>query len=99
MKKISALILFAGFSTILLTGCGKEESQTPMPAMTPTSQPATTQPQAQAHFDNTLCPVSKHAISGKGMAVEFNGKTYGFCCDDCVETFKANPAKYLAAAQ
>jgi len=27
------------------------------------------------------------------------GKTYGFCCPDCIEIFKKDPAKYLAKAK
>ncbi len=84
-----------------LAGCGKEEAPaTPASDVTvPASQPATTQPQAQAQFDNELCPISKHAISGKGVAVEYKGKTYGFCCDDCAPAFKADPEKYLTASR
>ena len=29
---------------------------------------------------------------------EYNGKTYYFCCAGCAPMFKANPAKYAAAA-
>jgi YHS domain-containing protein len=88
-----------GILALTLAGCGKEESNTPqmqMPADTvPASQPATSQPQAK--FDNTLCPVGKHPISGKGVAVDYKGKSYGFCCDDCAPLFKADPEKYLAS--
>jgi len=27
--------------------------------------------------------------------LEYKGKTYYFCCDDCVESFKKNPEKYI----
>ena len=27
--------------------------------------------------------------------VEYNGKTYYFCCPGCVEQFKAEPTKYV----
>ncbi|MFG0248148.1 MAG: YHS domain-containing protein [Phycisphaeraceae bacterium JB051] len=87
--------------SLTLAGCGKEEAPaTPASDITvPTSQPATTQPQAKAQFDNELCPVGKHPISGKGVAVEYKGKTYGFCCDDCAPVFKADPEKYLASSK
>tara|TARA_B100000609_G_C17179691_1_gene416388 strand:- start:569 stop:922 length:354 start_codon:yes stop_codon:yes gene_type:complete len=86
-------------ASMTLAGCGKEEAPaTPASDVTvPTSQPTTTQPQAK--FDNELCPVGKHPITGKGVAVEYAGKTYGFCCDDCAPIFKADPAKYVTASK
>ena len=29
------------------------------------------------------------------MKVEYQGKTYAFCCEDCIKAFKKNPEKYL----
>jgi YHS domain-containing protein len=42
-------------------------------------------------------PVCKMKIDGS-LAVEIDGKKYGFCSDGCAEKFKADPAKYLVAA-
>ncbi len=32
------------------------------------------------------------------VTAEVDGKMYAFCCPDCVDKFKAEPAKYLAAS-
>ena len=44
----------------------------------------------------------KCAVSGKEMkkseakgSMEYKGKTYYFCCDNCEESFKENPKKYI----
>ncbi|MBI1335923.1 MAG: YHS domain-containing protein [Phycisphaera sp.] len=46
---------------------------------------------------NAKCPVSGDPIDAKGAKVVYDGKVYGFCCDDCIKAFKANPAKYAKA--
>ena len=66
----------------------------------PASAPATTAPstQASAKISNTKCPVSGDAVDPKCKTVEYNGKTIGFCCEDCVEPFKKNPENGPAPA-
>jgi YHS domain-containing protein len=60
----------------------------------PTTAP-TTQPVAPAvTASNTKCPVSGDAVEPKGKTVAYQGKTIGFCCDDCIEPFNKNPEKY-----
>ena len=54
---------------------------------------ATTQPAASAGDDaavilvNDVCPMSNHPVD-KNVTVEIDGKTYGLCCEDCVQPFK-----------
>jgi len=45
----------------------------------------------------------KCAVSGKEMkkseakgTLEYKGETYYFCCDNCMESFKENPEKYIS---
>ncbi len=45
--------------------------------------------------EQTTCPVMGGAID-KTIFVEYKGKKVYFCCPGCVETFKANPEKYVA---
>jgi YHS domain-containing protein len=45
--------------------------------------------------EQTTCPVMGGAID-KAIFVEYKGKKVYFCCPACVETFKANPEKYVA---
>ncbi len=44
-----------------------------------------------------ICPVMGNEVKDleKAPKVEYNGKTYYFCCEGCVEPFKANPEKYI----
>ena len=64
-----------------------------MGGMAPTAP--STQPTAAV---NTKCPVSGDAVDPTVTSV-YNGKTYAFCCADCVKAFKADPAKYAAKAK
>lgn len=44
---------------------------------------------------NTKCPLSGEDVD-KEFTVLFEGKTIGFCCDDCQGKFKKDPKKYAA---
>lgn len=43
---------------------------------------------------NEVCPVLGNKVDSKTPTVEFEGKTYGFCCPGCDKKFSANPEKY-----
>lgn len=43
---------------------------------------------------NEVCPVLGNKVDAKTPTVEFEGKTYGFCCPGCDKKFSANPEKY-----
>ncbi|MBU4254807.1 MAG: YHS domain-containing protein [Acidobacteria bacterium] len=47
---------------------------------------------------NTICPVMGNEIKDfeKAPSVEYKGKTYYFCCAGCIESFNADPEKYIA---
>lgn len=62
----------------------------------PTTQPAATQPMANAA--NTKCPVSGDPID-PAVTTTYDGKTYAFCCADCIKSFQKDPAKYAAKAK
>ncbi|MBN1506123.1 MAG: YHS domain-containing protein [Sedimentisphaerales bacterium] len=95
----------AGFTGgTLLAGCQKdkpvtgtqathaqtETSQAATPAST--EQDATQVPQTD---EQTTCPVMGGAID-KNVFTEYKGRTVYFCCPACVETFKADPEKYIS---
>ena len=47
--------------------------------------------------ETVKCPVSGKEMKkseAKGSHV-YNGKTYYFCCADCLEKFKQDPGKYI----
>ena len=41
---------------------------------------------------NATCPVSGKAITADNPTTSFDGKTIGFCCDNCVSKFNGMPA-------
>lgn len=49
--------------------------------------------------DTTTCPVSGETfvVAADSPHVDYNGKTYFFCCNDCVGDFQKDPAKYTKA--
>ena len=48
--------------------------------------------------DTTNCPVSgeEFVVTAASPKVEYQGKTYYFCCGGCDKKFQADPAKYLS---
>jgi YHS domain-containing protein len=48
--------------------------------------------------DRTTCPVSgeEFIVSATSPRTELEGKTYYFCCAECVQKFEAQPSKYLS---
>lgn len=54
---------------------------------------------AVAKFANPApgkCPVGGEDID-PAVTAEVDGKTYAFCCENCIDKFKADPAKFLTA--
>ncbi len=47
--------------------------------------------------DRARCPVTgeEFLITDASPKVEYEGKTYYFCCPPCADSFKADPKKYL----
>jgi YHS domain-containing protein len=51
---------------------------------------------ADAASKGELCPVSGEEVDAKGgIAYEYKGKVYHFCCASCVADFKKDPEKYI----
>jgi hypothetical protein len=46
---------------------------------------------------NTYCPVMPDQLAIPEQSTVYKGKTVRFCCDECLEKFKADPEKYMAA--
>jgi YHS domain-containing protein len=55
----------------------------------------TTAPATQPMIYNKICPVTKEAVDPKVPTVQYEGKTIGFCCEDCIKQFNADPEKYM----
>jgi len=46
---------------------------------------------------NAVCPVMGGEVNkDTPYKTEHNGKTIGFCCPGCIETFNSDPEKYMA---
>jgi len=58
------------------------------------AQPTEANSTAAAQGEQTTCPVMGGPID-KNVKTEYQGKTVYFCCPGCVDTFKADPNKYL----
>jgi YHS domain-containing protein len=105
--KWTAMLLGAAMLSGVVIGCEQQEpatTTTPPPPATmeseseaaPTTGPAT-QASASLTVANKYCAVmTEHEVDPK-VTVASGGKTVGFCCKDCIETFEKEPAKYLAA--
>jgi len=63
-------------------------------AADPTTQPAEA-PATQPVAVNKFCPVTREPVDPKVPTVQYDGKTIGFCCEDCIKDFKADPEKYM----
>jgi YHS domain-containing protein len=63
-------------------------------AADPTTMPAT-MPTTAPMVANKFCPVTRDAVDPKVPTVQYKGLTIGFCCEDCVKDFKADPEKYM----
>ncbi|GAB4033151.1 MAG: hypothetical protein Fur0012_12480 [Elusimicrobiota bacterium] len=63
------------------------------------TQPQSTQNQLKTE-NAVFCPVSgeKVTVAESTPKMEYNGKTYYFCCNNCLEKFKKEPAKYAEKA-
>lgn len=85
------------FSTVaaVLIGGGAIALAADKPKAGPTTKPATTKP-ADAKPINKFCAVEgkDHDVDPKVTTV-YQGKTIGFCCNDCIDEFKKDPEKYM----
>ncbi|MBN1638868.1 MAG: YHS domain-containing protein [Ignavibacteriales bacterium] len=43
---------------------------------------------------NGVCPVKGEKLPENAPTYEYAGKIWGFCCQDCLNKFKADPEKY-----
>jgi YHS domain-containing protein len=66
----------------------------------PAAEPA---PATQQAVDptpvNKMCAVDTDQPIDPKVTLIYDGKTYGFCCKDCVAKFNADPEKYAANAK
>ena len=62
----------------------------------PTKQTSTPLVAQAQNVGNKICPVMGNPIAeDPKVTYEYEGKIYNFCCESCIEEFKANPEKYI----
>ena len=44
---------------------------------------------------NIICPVSTEEVDPE-VTYTYKGKTYAFCCNNCLKKFKKDPEKYIS---
>ena len=86
-KMFLGLVFVVGL-IVVFTNASPTVAPTTAPSTQPTSQPAKP--------INKFCAVEQdNPIDAKGGTYVYQGKTIGFCCPDCVDTFKKDPEKYM----
>ncbi len=91
--RTTVLAILIGLSCCLSVGCG---GAAPPPAAA--SSAALKAPGTAQVGDKTKCPVSgeEFVVKADSPKVDFEGKTYYFCCPHCVQQFQADPKKYAS---
>jgi hypothetical protein len=88
IRPIVAITFMLGAVTVL--GCEQKVS-------TPPVKPAATTQAADA-YPLDVCVVTGESLGAMGDPVvyEHDGREVRFCCASCIDTFKKDPARYLA---
>lgn len=88
MKQILALVLLC---SVFIITCGrKEEGKTDQPKENPRTGEASA-------MLNSHCMVESDQEVDTDVTLVLDGKTYAFCCEECIPKFQKEPAKYIAA--
>ncbi len=106
MSRIHAGMV-AALVALMAIGCGgaSEGSETSATTEQSAGGEATTETTAQVVSpgeatigDTTRCPVSGETfvVTADSPHVEYEGRTYYFCCPGCIERFQADPAAFLS---
>lgn len=112
MRALVSLALFVAAIPLAACGASAPKSAAEAPSDTKAAAAMTTTPEAPGGGevkalgeakvgDKTRCAVMNHefVVTDQSPKVEYEGKTYYFCCPGCVDKFKADPKKYLAKPQ
>ncbi len=93
---IAGVVFAVLVGLVFFSGCEEETPTAQEPTQQMHEHAAADQPKAEvAVAEQTTCPVMGGPIN-KAIFTEYEGKKVYFCCKACVETFKADPQKYVA---
>ena len=103
MLKYLPIILVVAVLGIMmvLAGCNNNKQATSATAGQPTAAATTSAANAAPAKitiapDEASCPVMGTVMKKSAMIpLQYQGKTYYMCCQDCVAKFKADPTKYI----
>lgn len=99
----AALLMVAA----LISGCAGPRVSPPSPPVSASSAPPPVPASAEAAGlkapgvatigDRTICPTSgeEFTVTSASPKVEYQGRTYYFCCGGCDAKFAQDPQKYL----
>lgn len=95
MTSLRTVLLAIAIAATSVVGCASHSVQPSNSAASAT--PAIKPPGSATIGDRTRCPVTgeEFTVTAQSPKAEVGGKTYYFCCPDCVPTFQANPSKYI----
>ena len=88
-------LLFAaglGVAMLFAGGCAKKDADQG-PVGGPSTIKSETAPAGKAQ---TVCPVMGSKVDTSSLYVDVEGKRIYVCCQACIATIKADPAKYIA---
>lgn len=76
----------------------KSKAQTEQTSKQTTSTKKSDTQVKKSENENLVCIVSGEEAD-PNLKMEYNGKTYYFCCKKCIKKFKENPAKYIKSSE
>jgi YHS domain-containing protein len=97
MRTISLSALVLALSSFAVA-CGGSTPAPSTPAAAAAAAPASIKPIGEAKVgDTSKCPVSgeEFVVAADSPKVDYEGKTYYFCCGGCAKKFSADPKKFL----
>jgi Cu+-exporting ATPase len=81
-------LVLISFVCVSLVFSGTEEEHPAVISIEETTAPV--------YIGNKYCPVSGEEISEENRVThEYEGKTYNFCSQECIEEFENNPEEYI----
>ena len=88
MNKLSSMVILVLSVMVVFSACKKEDQHSNSADMEKARMELAKQ------TDQKICPVMGEKINPE-IFVDHNGKRIYFCCNSCVEKFKADPEQYM----
>ena len=99
-------VLLCGFATLMIGCASSNQSGSPTTTPSPAEPTAITASADQPkHAECLVCKMNVDLacvdvdVEKSTPRVEYNGKTYYFCSDECKAKFEKNPEKYAKIAK